>query len=334
MTLRRVCVELLYNKFCCISIRAVIMSKFARSLIVISLLMLFIGFSVSVSGQATEEADPRATVIKALANLAQQGNYAYTIEASSLATYTDKKGQVIHADSLFSSAGEVDANQNFRDSFTERSGVTLEEAQTAVPYQVERVKVGDEIYVSLPANLLTQLRLSLAPGWWRSRELITQVGNQAMKINLGNLVNAPSPTKFSISENTIEAVTDAGTKMIDQREMEVYDLKINGSAYLLEQPDGTTISSIVQYLKALNLLKGNKTSVSASFWFGLDDGRLYGGTSEVDILLPLLSLTGDSRAGYDLEIKASYTATVSYPDQPVEITPPDESLLNHQAATM
>ncbi len=305
------------------------MSSVRRILIMITLLMLSVGVSASVSAQTTEEADLSATLRQALTRLAKTGNYQYTLDATNLATYTDKKGLVIDSAAIFSSAGAVDDNNHYRDHFTLQSGTTLDDARSTASYAVDRVSIGGATYIHLPVELPSLLQVNVASGWWLDSDLLQHATDPSARLNIGTLINYPNPTQSRLSEQTISSVSDAGTKMLDQRAMHVYDFEIDGVAYLINtQPAGTFLRAIVDVLKARNLLEGNKTSGSAELWFGVDDDRLYRVHSRVDVLLPLLSLLGDS-GGYDIEIKADYSITITYPDQPVTITPPASSLLNH-----
>jgi hypothetical protein len=76
-------------------------------------------------------------------------------------------------------------------------------------------------------------------------------------------------------------------------------------------------------LEKANALDDNPTAVSGELWFGVDDGRLYGGYENVDLFLPQIPASAASSAlTYDLEINAAYTLSFAYPDQPIVITPP------------
>ncbi|MEO8395670.1 MAG: hypothetical protein ABI700_21930 [Chloroflexota bacterium] len=298
--------------------------------IILILLSLYIRQSPSVSAQATEEADPRATVLQAFETIHHE-SYHFTLASTTVTTYTLKNSQSFTAVGIYSSSGQVAANGDYHDAIVLKTGTTLKGTQNSPAFQMERTVVNGETYLNLPSNLLTYLQLlKVDAGWWHYSDLVRKIDDAQLQMGIDALVNFPMPSIIPIANGNVNNATEDETKTIDNRVLRVYDLELKDMDYLLAQRPGTSIRTLIDALKAQDLLSSVDSSFNTQFLLGADDDRLYRIENESQVLFRDLSTSANSSPNIDqLKIKTTSTYTLDYPDQTVTITLPDSSLLNH-----
>ena len=210
-----------------------------------------------------DSADDRTAVLQALAVL-HKGNYQFTLEETTLDTFTYADGQVATIAGIYNSSGEVAPNDEYHDTILLQVGTDLTQAGTQPGIQIERVVVGGTTYLNLSEDLLIYMQIpDITAGWWRSDDFLAQIEDKGLPYSINTIINYPIPSKSRVSAETLLSATAGRMVTTDARDLRLYDVASDALALLLSAPEGTTMALLVHQFADPQRDHGELTAVSS-----------------------------------------------------------------------
>jgi hypothetical protein len=284
-------------------------SKFVALLLI--LLLLCVSQSPFVSAQAIEEADPRADLTQAFAAFVKAGNYHFTSNSSSLNRDTDLNKQVKTVYYAYSIEGDVLSNSEYHDTIIVKTGVDQQDADAKAALGYERIVTGGKLYLRpLPTDHWLEVPSSAF----------------AQHPELNTLMHLTIPSRAMINDSLVESVTDGGIEAIDGVDAQRYDLKINGLGVLLASA-GLAADQLRLAFRSVRPIAASTFDVSEQVWVGVQDKKVYRSTGQSHTVIPYVTYGIQDAPPYDLESRAQFGFTISYPTQPIVITQPENAEL-------
>ncbi len=300
-----------------------------RILIVITLLILSVGFSASAAAQPSPD-DPDLQAVLQAFSIARREGYHFTTKALTINTYTAGDGTVQRQYIGLEQEGDVSANDDVQQKTKITVGGTQEALKAFTPITLLSVAFGNHLYVYLdPQDQWSVGIFNVKPGWWRFADFESQVSDPSVRFLVDNTISLGGPADTIDSGEAVLSVDYTGTDHMDDRELRIYLLQHNVLETLLSSIPGEGSEHLANVLKYAPLFLSSNLSLSLELRIGAEDGRLYYGFMDSRRGVPYLSAGYGSEVPYDTENDSISEMTFTYPFKPVTITPPDSSLLNH-----
>ena len=280
-----------------------------------------------LQAQTDPDAEARAVVIRSFEHLWQDGNFHYILNAYSI--YKANGAENLYFLGYFFQGGEGDVGTDgdFHDVVTLAGAITPEELLTAQRWQIERITVDDELYLNLPVEYTTFYKTpDIAPGWWRYADLDLRLKAYQRHI-LDSLVQSPAPFRTTSRFLEIDSVDVGGTQRIRDVETRVYEIDIDPLPQL-EHATGSGADELREALDNPRFRAASDITMHYQLWIGVEDGRLYRMLGYYRIELPYYTTGVPYNATYDYSTTMTAKYTISYWDDPLDITAPNSAVLN------
>ena len=297
--------------------------KYARTIALLTLSLLLLGFASSLVGQEDTPLEPRDIVLQAMAKLAD--GYAYTLEVTIEQHFIgedDKDSIDIYTTQTIN--GEVTANGDYHLDITIRAGDTLDFSELPL-FEMAHIRVNGELFLNLADIEATfgDMLSGIDPGWHNFNELLAAVGDSLpQKVVVQNLANAPRPTEFPLTDALIVSVKEEASTTIDDINMRVFEVEVDARQVMLEQMPGNTLDTVRMLLENMRFLNKSDLSLTYTLWVGAEDSLLYRGESAGRNFLPYLTEDAPGPS-YDLDTSSTAAFTISQHGAVDEITLPE-----------
>ncbi|MEO8395671.1 MAG: hypothetical protein ABI700_21935 [Chloroflexota bacterium] len=302
------------------------MSKTRLLLIIITLLILSVGFSATAAAQSAPD-DPNLQAILQAFSIARREGYHFTTKALTTNTYTAADGTAQSQYIGLDQEGDAAANGDNQQTTKITVGVTLEALKAFTPVTLLSVAFGDYLYIYLdPDDQWSVGVLNVKPGWWVFDDFKAQIADPSARFIVDGVISSGAPADTVENGTNLLRVDANGTERVDNRDMRDYTLWDNVLWGVLNSLPGTGSAHFANVLKYAPLFLSSNLSLSLQLQIGADDGRLYDMLMDSRRGVPYLAA---HIADYNTENDSTGDTTFTYPFKPIVITPPDNSLLNH-----
>lgn len=281
-------------------------------------------FAFPVWADSAGDDDPADVVWRAFRDLARSDGYAFTAE---LVGRTEVISELEFEDDvtefILRATGEVDADGNYRITRSATVDRSLDDEiefsdEWPVERLVERLTIGDDVYVNLSDEYADMLRVEA--GWWRMDELAVAHTDQAFETFFDIFIDSEQstwilPADMLPSQSIILEITGTDEGEIDGEPMLIYDIEIDGMLLWLNE-SGISTAEAAALRADPEFRENSRFEEFYRVWIGADDGRLYRIEAATDRIVWY---------GEALTLIEDFTTHVeiSHADEPFTFTPPE-----------
>jgi len=284
---------------------------------------LVLALLLTVGGETAAQDDAGDVIAQALALLAEADSYAYTVTMDTSQQITDESGEVFGVRQRYDIAGEA-SGADYHDAVT-LTVVPLEAEDDAQTTTLERVRVGETLYVQLDDLLAEQL--GVETGWWALDALLDTLGDDSVRrFSAEQLAQLPTPATLTIDADLIRGVEALADDEIEGVPVRVFDVEMKAvEIALAQQAEAGFGDRLASYLENAALLLQSEFSLTYRLYVGAEDGRLYRAESASRSYIPYLEFGGPNNPDYDIDMSTTLTFDIRAYGEPVQIEAPANS---------
>ncbi|MCA9906139.1 MAG: hypothetical protein KC547_19925 [Anaerolineae bacterium] len=283
-----------------------------RHPIAIRLVALFMLLTLAqpVWSQEPEADEARSLVVQAAERLAEGYHYTLDLKLTQTFTTADNTASTAYNENYVS--GEVTATGDYHIMLTATVAESPDSMTDLPPLELEQISVNGERYLNLQTvdTVYENVLPDVEAGWQSLDELLMAMDTSVEGVMITNLSNITLPHDFPLTDDLILSVTELEPETVDSIDMRVFAVEVDALQVLIAQTPVTPLERIRMVLESADFFAKSKLSLTYTLWIGVEDGRLYRGTSNGYTFLPYLT-ENEPGPPYDIELISSAEFTIA-----------------------